>query len=71
MFGAGGGILVPTASIGQPCSIMFVSCIVFPPKMEIGRAATRSSGGLPIRLCRFRPLGAQSPQKLSSVQVGN
>ena len=72
MVGAGAGTGLRIAPTGWSCSIRVVSCIVFPPRMEIGRASRRQrSATLPSWLCRFRRLGARHHQTSSSVRSGN
>ena len=72
MVGAGAGTGLRIAPTGWSCSIRVVSCIVFPPRMEIGKASRRTrSATLPSWLCRFRRRGARPSQTGSSSRSGS
>ena len=69
MVGAGAGTGLRIAPTGCSCSIRFVSCIVFPPKMEIGRASRRLS----LRLSRVgcAASGGSAPDSIRRVCLCN
>ena len=59
MVGAGAGTGLRIAPTGWSCSITVVSCIVFPPKIEIGRASRQR--GLPLSRVGYAASGGSAP----------
>ena len=67
MVGAGAGTGLRIAPTGWSCSIRVVSCIVFPPRMEIGRASRQR--GLRLSRVGCAASGGSAPDRNRRVRL--
>src|ERR1035438_5251616 len=69
MVGAGAGMGLRIAGTGWSCSISVVSCMVIPPRMEIGRA--RRQRGLRLSRVGYAASGGSAPDIIRRLRLFN